>query len=234
MDNETINIDDAEVIMKSDESKTISIGENSEDKLTRMKTPALPSAMSSSSLGKPSGSTSIMMTTVKPPSNELRCKQAYNWLLHLHYVRGEYDFCCDQINRIECTSEYSWYLKGLISLRDKGNVKEALGYFNQIKSLSNVYYIKAVIRCLLLLGRHTEVSEVIRETGLRMAPNDWQLWFILGNCYFHSGNIPLAKDAYQHSLQNSNTVEPFLLLAQCHSIEGDSKSAIFVLRRAAE
>ncbi|XP_053205067.1 Bardet-Biedl syndrome 4 protein homolog [Panonychus citri] len=183
---------------------------------------------------KSSGMSSSIMTTVKPPSNELRSKESYNWLLHLHYVRGEYNYCCEQINRIDCSSEYSWYLKGLISLRDKGNVKEALSFFNHIKSLSNVYYIKAVIRCLLLLGRHTEVSEVIRETGLQMAQNDWQLWLILGNCYLHSGNISLAKDAYQHSLQNANTVEPFLLLAQCHTIEGDTKSAIFVLRRATE
>lgn len=180
------------------------------------------------------GVTSSIMTTVKPPSNELRPKETYNWLLHLHYVRGEYNYCCEQINRIDCSSEYSWYLKGLISLRDKGNVKEALTFFNHIKSLSNVYYIKAIIRCLLLLGRHTEVSEVIRETGLQMTQNDWQLWLILGNCYLHSGNIPLAKDAYQHALQNANTVEPFLLLAQCHTIEGDTKSAIFVLRRATE
>lgn len=165
---------------------------------------------------------------------EVKCKESYNWLIHLHYIRGEYDLCHQRIKAINITSEYSYYLRGLIALRSKGDVKSALNFFNQILSKNNATFIKAIARCLMIWGKHNVVCDLIQENGLRIAPNDWQLWYILGNSYLHLGNIASAKDAFQHSLQTSNQVDPFLSLALCHSIESDYKSAIFVLRRAAE
>lgn len=176
---------------------------------------------------------------------ELKSKENFNWLLHLHYVRGEYDLFEKQLDLIKANSSYSWYLRGLIVLRRTGNVKEGLKYFTHITQSTNgpiyhdVSHIKAIARCLLLLGQHNQVCELVRDTGLRLYPNDWQLCHMLGECYLHLGNISSAKDAFQRAIQNSNQltnnhVSPFLLLAQCFTIEGDQKAAISVLRKASE
>jgi len=78
--------------------------------------------------------------------------QSLNWLYHLHYVRGEFDLCEKQIDRFDFRSEYALYLKGLIKLRNQGDVRAALEAFNEIKALNNPTYIKAVVRCFVLLG----------------------------------------------------------------------------------
>lgn len=172
--------------------------------------------------------------------SELKCKDNYNWLLHLHYVRGEYNQLERFIDNLAIKSSYSYYLQGLIALRSSASVQEALKMFDKIASLSNLeaisdlYHIKAVARCYLLLGQHQKVIELIRENGLKYYPNDWQLWSMLGNCFLHSQNISQAKNAFQHAITNSTQIEPFLHLANCCMIDGDYKTAIFVLRKASE
>lgn len=151
----------------------------------------------------------------------------------MHYIRGEYDLCERQMEKCNAKSEYGTYLNGLIKLR-QGDAKLALMAFNSIKTVSNPTYIKAVAKCLMYLGRHQNVCDIIREVGLKIAPNDWQMWSLYGNALLFQGNIALAKDAFQNALQTTNQIEPFLSLAQCHIAESDHKSAIFVLRRATE
>ena len=138
-----------------------------------------------------------------------------------------------QIDRYKTQSEYAIYLTGLISLR-RGDAKGALTSFNSLKSVTNSTYVKAIARCLMLLGRHQNVCDLIREFGLKVSPNDWQLWTLYGNALLYMGNIQSAKDAFQNALQTTNQIEPFISLAQCHIAESDYKSAIFVLRRATE
>lgn len=164
---------------------------------------------------------------------EIQPIERYNWLYHIHFVRGEYDECMQQIERRKTNSEYAVYLQGLIKLR-QGDAKAALNAFQSLNSINNPIYIKAVARCLMLLGRHQNVADLVREVGLKASPNDWQLWSLYGNSLLFQGNIQLAKDAFQNALQTTNQIEPFLSLAQCHIVEGDNKSAIFVLRRATE
>lgn len=164
---------------------------------------------------------------------ELPPAERYNWLYHIHYIRGEHDLCLKQMERYNTGSEYSTYLRGLISLRE-GNAKSALNSFNSLKSMNNSTYIKAIARCLMLLGRHQNVCDLIKEIGLKVSPNDWQLWSLYGNALLYMGSIQLAKDAFQNALQTTNQIEPFISLAQCHIAESDYKSAIFVLRRATE
>ena len=159
--------------------------------------------------------------------------ERYNWLYHIHYVRGEYDQCVKQIETYKTRSEYAIYLTGLIKLRE-GDAKTALTSFNSLKSINNSTYIKAIARCLMLLGRHQNVVDLIKEIGLKVSPNDWQLWTLLGNALLYMGSIVAAKDAFQNALQTTNQIEPFIALAQCHIAEQDCKSAIFVLRRATE
>ncbi|CAG2167499.1 unnamed protein product [Oppiella nova] len=164
---------------------------------------------------------------------EIPSVERYNWLFHMHYVRAEYDQCLNQIQRFNTHSEYAVYLTGLIRLRE-GDAKSALMAFDSIKTINNPTYIKAISRCLTLLGRHQNVCDLIKEVGLKVTPNDWQLWCLFGNALLYMGNIQPAKDAFQNALQTTNQIEPFISLAQCHIAESDYKSAIFVLRRATE
>lgn len=75
---------------------------------------------------------------------------------------------------------------------------------------------------------------LLKENALLLNANDWQLWNLLGCELLHLFDLSAAKEAFQHALQTTNQTEPFVFLSQCHLLESDPKSAIFVLRRAIE
>ena len=92
----------------------------------------------------------------RPFGKELLPFERYNWLYHIHFVRNDFDTCIEQMDRLQVESEYCLFLKGLIKLR-QGNAKSALQQFNLLKSVNNTNYIKAIARCLLILGKHQNV-----------------------------------------------------------------------------
>lgn len=156
----------------------------------------------------------------------------FDWLLHLHYVRGEFD----RVNILATAmgSDYAFYVQGLVRLRDKGDVRGALRNFSTIRNSHEATYDKATARCLILLGQHQDVAQRMRNASNGSQGVDWQVWQLLGCSLLHLFEFSNAKDAFQRALQTSNQIEPFLALAHCHLIEGDVKSTIFVLRRAVE
>ncbi|XP_027198692.2 Bardet-Biedl syndrome 4 [Dermatophagoides pteronyssinus] len=166
-------------------------------------------------------------------TKELVPFERYNWLYHLHFVQNDYDGCIEQMNRLQVESEYCIFLKGLIKLR-QGDAKSALQQFNLLKSINNTTYIKSIARCLLILGKHQNVCDIIKEAGLKIAQHDWELWTLYGYALLYMGSTLQAKEAFQNALQNTCQVEPFIALAKCQIAEKDYKSAIFVLRRATE
>ena|SRR6218665_3004390 len=175
------------------------------------------------------------------PQPELLAVERYNWLYHIRFVRNEFDQCLQEMDHLSksnmegVTTEYSLYLSGLINLR-RGNAKSALHQFNLLRSINNPTYIKAIARCLLILGRHQNVCDIVKEVGLQVCQNDpAHLWTLYGHALHFLGSMQLAKEAFQNAIQGTaNHVEPFIALAKCHIAEGDYKSAIFVLRRATE
>ena len=168
-------------------------------------------------------------------SPDLKPIDSLNWLYHLHYVRGEYEIVQNKIKRFSFKSDYSNYIMGLIELNEpKGDVSAALEYFNQIKSANNPVYLKIIIRSLLLMGKHSKVVDLIRESALLSSPNDWHLWHMLGISHFHLNNLYLAKDAFSHAIQYTNKPGPYVFLCRVHVADGDIGSAIAVLRRAHE
>lgn len=164
---------------------------------------------------------------------ELLPFERYNWLYHIHYVQNDYEACSRQMATFNVESEYCLFLTGLIKLK-QGNAKAALQQFNQLKSINNTTYIKAIARCLLILGKHQNVCDIIKEVGLKVNQTDWQLWTFYGYALLFMGSSQQAKEAFQNALQNTDQVEPFIALAKCQIAEADYKSAIFVLRRATE
>ena len=87
------------------------------------------------------------------PTESYRPKETLNWLLHLHYVRGEFDRLEQLTLYDHQPSDYALYLRGLVQLRQRSDVKAALRSFSTIQSTSETLYSKAVARCLMLLGR---------------------------------------------------------------------------------
>ena len=75
---------------------------------------------------------------------------------------------------------------------------------------------------------------MLKKDYLKLFPTDWVFWTMLGISSLHLSDVQAAKDSFQHALQTTNQIEPFHYLSQCHIMEGDIKSAIFVLRRATE
>lgn len=169
----------------------------------------------------------------KAHGKEILPMERYNWLYHAHFVCNDFEDCIVRMDHLNVESEYCLYLKGLIRLR-QGDPKSALQQFNQLKSINNTTYIKAIAQCLLILGKHQNVCDIIKEVGLKVTNNDWQLWTLYGHSLLFMGATAQAKDAFQSALTNCSQVEPFIALAKCHINEYDYKSAIFVLRRAIE
>ncbi len=72
---------------------------------------------------------------------EVQSSEKRNWLIHLHYVRKDYDTCraliSEQIRDSAFgVSEYAHFVKGLI-LRSQGRVQESLEAFQQCVLLNS-------------------------------------------------------------------------------------------------
>ena len=163
---------------------------------------------------------------------EVKSPDHLNWLLHLHFVRREYPECEKIFKRQNEFSDYGYYLQGLTHLQRDGDAKSALKLFNSRPR--NNLCLRACLRCLVLLGQHQKVHDLVRERGLIADATDWQVWNLLGLSFYHLGNLPLAKDALQRATQATTRTEPFLALSKVYMTDGDVKSAIYILRKASE
>lgn len=161
--------------------------------------------------------------------------ESLDWLYHMHFVRSEFAECEKQIQRSVHKSDYGHYLRSLIRLREDGDAVAALTHLQHVQQKDNSAVLKTGIRCLVLSGRHAQVVDGMRERGLVACPADWQVWLLIGLSFRHMGNVSRARDAFQRATQCTSTqAQPFLLLAQSHVVDNDTKSAIFVLRKACE
>lgn len=108
---------------------------------------------------------------VKKPSFSsavINLKEKFNWLIHVLFLRQEYDECNhiieDVLHESKGRSEYALYAKALI-LRVKGQIHESLELFKKCHLLNPTYldYLKQFGRSLYLLGRHKAAVEVFDE-----------------------------------------------------------------------
>lgn len=108
---------------------------------------------------------------VKKPSFQsavINLKEKFNWLIHVLFLRQEYDECSriidETLHESKGRSEYALYAKALI-LRVKGNIHESLELFKKCHMLNPTYidYLKQFGRSLYLLGRHKAAVEVFDE-----------------------------------------------------------------------
>ncbi|KAH3798764.1 hypothetical protein DPMN_152367 [Dreissena polymorpha] len=127
-----------------------------------------------------------------------------NWLIHLHYVRKEYEQCKNIIKEQLAESggmcEYAVYVQALI-LRMEGKIQESLELFQTCALLntSSGDNLKQVARSLFLLARHKAAIDVYNEAE-KLSVNDWEICHNKGVCHMYLREMDKAKECLQKAI----------------------------------
>ncbi|XP_040586169.1 Bardet-Biedl syndrome 4 protein isoform X2 [Mesocricetus auratus] len=164
----------------------------------------------------------LRMKTQVPESQRPRPKKAsefpvvekLNWLIHLHYIRKDYEACKavikEQLQETQGLCEYAIYVQALI-FRLEGNIQESLELFQTCAVLSPqcADNLKQVARSLFLLGKHKAATEVYNEAA-KLNQKDWEICHNLGVCYTYLkqfNKLGVYQKAFEH-LGNALTYDP--------------------------
>uniref|UniRef100_A0A452TQR3 Uncharacterized protein n=1 Tax=Ursus maritimus TaxID=29073 RepID=A0A452TQR3_URSMA len=110
-------------------------------------------------------------------AQEFPILEKQNWLIHLHYIRKDYEACKavikEQLQETQGLCEYAIYVQALI-FRLEGNIQESLELFQTCAILSPqcADNLKQVARSLFLLGKHKAAIEVYNEAA-KLNQKDW-------------------------------------------------------------
>ncbi|KAK8741087.1 hypothetical protein OTU49_002489 [Cherax quadricarinatus] len=192
-----------------------------------------------------------MTTTTVPPGSALKAKsrprkapelqtvERRNWLIHLHYVRKEFDLCKhlirEQLEETRGMCEYANYVQGLI-LRQEGKIQESFELFQlcNILNPSSVENIKQMARALFLLGRHKLAVEAYLQAEDKLDKPDWELHHNLGVCYLHLKDYDGSREQLMFALEQNKHHQTFAVLAKLYLLVNDVSSAISTYRAAIE
>ncbi|XP_020894361.1 Bardet-Biedl syndrome 4 protein [Exaiptasia diaphana] len=169
---------------------------------------------------------------------ELPVYERRNWLIHLHYVRKEFDKCKalieDQLQETQGMCEYALYAQALI-FRQEGKIQDSLELFQQTVRISpfNADNMKQVARSLFLLARHKAALEVYNEAA-KLSTKDWEIYHNQGVCYLYLKDFEKAKDCLKHAIQYHRHDASFIQLGRIYLMEGDLESAIEIYKKAIE
>ncbi|XP_038070273.1 Bardet-Biedl syndrome 4 protein-like isoform X2 [Patiria miniata] len=169
---------------------------------------------------------------------ELPIFERRNWLIHLHYVRKEYEACKmlikEQVAETSGMCEYPLYVQALI-LRQMGRIQESLECFQTCALINaqNSDNLKQVARSLFLLGRHKAAIDVYSEAA-RMSSRDWEISHNQGVCYMYLKEYMKAKEMLKQAIQFNRHDLSYVMLAKIYLMEGDIHMAIDVYKRAIE
>ncbi|KAM5242920.1 BBSome complex member BBS4 isoform 5-T6 [Hipposideros larvatus] len=161
-----------------------------------------------------------------------------NWLIHLHYIRKDYEACKavikEQLQETQGLCEYAIYVQALI-LRLEGNIQESLELFQTCAILSpqSADNLKQVARSLFLLGKHKAATEVYNEAA-KLNQKDWEICHNLGVCYIYLKQFNKAQDQLQSALHLNRHDLTYMMLGRIHLLEGDVDKAIEVYKKAVE
>ncbi|OWF54543.1 Bardet-Biedl syndrome 4 protein homolog [Mizuhopecten yessoensis] len=161
-----------------------------------------------------------------------------NWLIHLHYVRKEYDSCKSLIKEQLAESggmcEYAVYVQALI-LRQEGKIQESLEMFQTCTLLNptSAENLKQAARSLFLLARHKAAIEVYNETA-KISQRDWEISHNQGVCYMYLRDYAKAKECLKQALAFKRHEISYVMLGKIYLMEGDINSAIEIYKQAVE
>lgn len=168
---------------------------------------------------------------------ELPTLERRNWLIHLHYVRKEYDICKtlikEQLDETQGMCEYALFIQGLI-LRIEGKIQESLELFQTCSILNTSGdNLKQVARSLVLLGRHKTAIEVYQE-AVKLCSKDWEIYHNFGLCFMQLNEFDKAKECFQQALQLRPHSQTFSALGELHINAGDLKAAMNIYKKASD
>ncbi|XP_016110909.1 Bardet-Biedl syndrome 4 protein-like [Sinocyclocheilus grahami] len=161
-----------------------------------------------------------------------------NWLIHLHYIRKDYETCKaiikEQLHETQGMCEYAVYVQALI-MRLEGKIQQSLELFQSCailnpKSSDN---LKQVARSLFLLGKHKAAIEVYNEAA-RLNQKDWEISHNLGVCYIYTKDFKSAEEQLNLALQLNKHDLTYMMLGKIHLLQGDTEKAIDVYKSAVE
>ncbi|XP_077173601.1 BBSome complex member BBS4 isoform X2 [Paroedura picta] len=169
---------------------------------------------------------------------ELPILEKRNWLIHLHYIRKDYEACKmaikEQLQESHGMCEYAIYVQALI-FRLEGKIQESLELFQSCAILSpqNADNLKQVARSLFLLGKHKSAIEVYSDAA-NLSKKDWEIFHNLGVCYMYLRQFDKAKEELNAALELSRHDLTYVTLGKIHLMEGDTEKAIEVYKKAVE
>ncbi|CAB1338981.1 unnamed protein product [Coregonus sp. 'balchen'] len=173
-----------------------------------------------------------------PKAPELPILERRNWLIHLHYIRKDYETCKamikDQLQETQGMCEYAIYVQALI-LRLEGQIQPSLELFQSCAILNPTSSdnLKQVARSLFLLGKHKAAIEVYHEAG-KLNEKDWEINHNLGVCYSFIKDFQNSEEQLNAALQLKKHDRTFMTLGKVHLLAGDTDKAIEVYKSAVE
>ncbi|XP_018621181.1 BBSome complex member BBS4 [Scleropages formosus] len=169
---------------------------------------------------------------------ELPILERRNWLIHLHYIRKDYETCKaiikEQLQETQGMCEYAIYVQALI-LRLEGNIQQSLELFQSCAVMSprSADNLKQVARSLFLLGKHKAAIEVYNEAA-RLNQKDWEINHNLGICYIYTKDFKGAEEQLNIALELNKHDLTFMMLGKMYLLEGNTEKAINVYKSAVE
>nr|XP_014339446.1 PREDICTED: Bardet-Biedl syndrome 4 protein isoform X2 [Latimeria chalumnae] len=169
---------------------------------------------------------------------ELPILERRNWLIHLHYIRKDYETCKaiikEQLQETQGMCEYAIYVQAMI-FRLEGKIRESLELFQTCAILNprSTDNLKQVARSLFLLGKHKAAIEVYNEAA-QLNQKDWEICHNLGVCYLYLKDFEKAKEQLNMALQLNRHDLTFVMLGKIHLLEGDLAQTGDVYKKAVE
>ncbi|XP_029806467.1 Bardet-Biedl syndrome 4 protein isoform X3 [Suricata suricatta] len=171
-------------------------------------------------------------------AQEFPILEKQNWLIHLHYIRKDYEACKavikEQLQVTQGLCEYAIYVQALI-FRLEGNIQESLELFQTCVALSPqcADNLKQVARSLFLLGKHKAAIEVYNEAA-KLNQKDWEICHNLGVCYIYLKQFKKAQEQLHCALHLNRHDLTYVMLGKTHILEGDLDKAIEIYKKAVE
>uniref|UniRef100_A0A452SCJ6 Bardet-Biedl syndrome 4 n=1 Tax=Ursus americanus TaxID=9643 RepID=A0A452SCJ6_URSAM len=142
-------------------------------------------------MAEKSNNDSVCFVQIPCPAQEFPILEKQNWLIHLHYIRKDYEACKavikEQLQETQGLCEYAIYVQALI-FRLEGNIQESLELFQTCAILSpqcadNLKQVKMYLFPRFLLGKHKAAIEVYNEAA-KLNQKDWVSRELEVLCYY--------------------------------------------------
>ncbi|CAI8038852.1 Bardet-Biedl syndrome 4 protein [Geodia barretti] len=191
---------------------------------------------SSGSSGVPKMAEGRIVRGTRP--HDIAVHERKNWLIHLHYIRKDFETCKvligEMLQETEGMCEYAIYVLGLIK-RQEGEISDSLELFQRAVTLNpnSSAAVKQVARSLFLLGRHKSALEAYNE-ALSLSPQEWEILHNMGVCCIYLKDYDQAVERLSEAVSLSPQSQSYVQLGRVHLLRGDLHKATEVYKTAVD